>query len=120
MNAICKEEGMPSRVTILRWCGENTLLAQAYTVALQMRSAGHAELLEEDMDELDRAKDPVRVAALKVKINTRQWIMSRLLPKQYGDHQVIEHTGEVKYTSDQLDQRLKHLIAQVSKHEQGK
>jgi hypothetical protein len=113
LKKIGQDPDMPSRGTFLRWCHEDAEIGQMYVIALRLRAAGHAEELEEDMAELDKCTEAYEVAALKVKINTRQWIMSRLLPKQYGDHQIIEHTGEVKLDEKQVDARLQHLVARI-------
>lgn len=34
-----------------------------------------------------------RVAAAKLQVNTRQWVISRLLPKKYGDVVTQEVSG---------------------------
>lgn len=113
MQKICKEPDMPSVGTFLRWCHDDAEIGQMYIVALRLRAAGHAEELLIDLQKLDKCTEAHEVQALKVKINTRQWIMSRLLPKQYGDHQIIEHTGEVKLDEKQIDARLKHLVGRI-------
>lgn len=113
LNALCKEPDMPTIGTFLRWCAEDAEVGQMYVAALRIRAAWHAEQLLEDMDKLDHATENHEVAALKVKINTRQWIMSRLLPKQYGEKIEHEHTGEVKLDEKQIDDRLKHLVGRI-------
>lgn len=115
MKTIAKDADMPEVGTFLDWCSGDHEIAQAYTNALRMRSAGLAEDIVDHCETL--LEDPditaARVQALKVVINTKQWTMSKLLPKMYGDHQTIEHTGEVKLDEAQIDARLKHLISRI-------
>ena len=30
----------------------------------------------------------------KLRIDTKKWLLSKMLPKSYGDKQEIEHTGQ--------------------------
>lgn len=108
----CAAYGVPKR-TFMRWVFQDAQVAQAYTHALKMRAAFHAEELENDIQKLYAAEDQAEVSALKVAINTRQWIMSRLLPKQYGEKTQVEHTGEVKLDQKQVDARLQHLLGRI-------
>lgn len=117
MASVAGKDGLPSVASFLRWCHDEPLLGNMYTVALRIRAAGMAEKLLELCAKLEQpGLDAATVSAVKVHINTLQWTMSRLLPKQYGDHQVIEHTGEVKLSGKELDERLKYLL---SKAQQG-
>lgn len=115
LQEICRRPDMPTLGTILRWSGEDAEIGRLYTQALQLRSAKMAEDLVRHCDELENTQNisSERVAALKVVINTKQWIMSRLLPKMYGDKTTIEHQGEVKVDEKQLDQRINALLAKL-------
>jgi hypothetical protein len=42
--------------------------------------------------------DPASVANKKVRADARQWYLSKLAPKKFGDSSRIEHSGEVKTT----------------------
>lgn len=35
----------------------------------------------------------------KLQIDTRKWMLSKMLPKVYGDKLELDHSGEVKFTS---------------------
>lgn len=118
MRKICKDVDMPSVATFLRWVHDDSEIGMMYKAALQMRAAAMAEDLKEHCDELENEKDisSERVQAMKVVINTKQWIMSRLLPKVYGDHKTIEHTGDVNLSAEQLDARITHLMNRITMH----
>lgn len=115
LQSICREPGQPSLGIFLRWCSDDPEFGRMYTTALRLRAAVHAEMLLGDMEDLDE-KDisQARVQAIKVKINTRQWLMSRLLPKQYGEKIEHEHSGEVKMDEKQIDSRLQVLLAKIA------
>lgn len=111
---ICAQDGMPDIGTVLTWCAEDAEMQAMYVAALRMRAAGLAEDLVGHCEELaDGEVSATRVQALKVVIQTKQWTMSKLLPKLYGEMQTIEHTGEVKMDEKQIDARLAHLIERI-------
>lgn len=113
LKRICEENPQyPSRVTILRWCGQDPEIATMYRSALSMRAELYADEMEEMAQEA-RGKAAEEVQAIKLIVNTRQWIASRLLPKMYGDKQLIEHSGEVQLNPDQIDQRLAVLVKRM-------
>lgn len=115
MASICRSDDTPNQSTILVWAGQDPHIQHMYTQALQMRAARMAEELRDHCTELETGENisSERVQALKVVINTKQWIMSRLLPKMYGDKTTVEHTGEVKTDEKQLDERIKALMSRV-------
>jgi hypothetical protein len=115
MRAVTQDPSMPNVSTFLQWAAEDAEISMMYHNALKMRAAALAEDIVDHCQTLltDKELSPARVQALKVVINTKQWAMARLLPKLYGDHQIIEHTGEVKMDEAQIDARLKHLLERI-------
>lgn len=99
LRTICKEEGMPSVGTVLKWLKENTngFLAQ-YTRAKEEQ----ADLLVEEMIDIsdDGSNDFMTIvkgdisyevenkewtSRSKLRVETRKWIASKLKPKKYGE-----------------------------------
>lgn len=117
LRSIERDPDMPTRGTFLRWCYEDAEFGQMYTVALRLRAAGMADEVVELADKAESCTEAHEVQAIKLMVNTRQWVASRLLPKQYGDHQIVEHTGEVKLDEAQVDARLRHLIRKLKGNE---
>lgn len=111
LHDICRHDQFPNINTFLRWCGADGDIYNLYLAALRMRAAQHAEKVEQNIKELEKETDMVRVAALRGAIQSRQWVMSKMLPKLYGDR--VEHTHEHEHKHDikQLDERLAALIA---------
>lgn len=117
LRSIERDPDMPTRGTFLRWCYEDAEFGQMYTIALRLRAAGMADEVVELADKAESCTEAHEVQAIKLMVNTRQWVASRLLPKQYGDHQIVEHTGEVKLDEAQVDARLRHLIRKLKGNE---
>lgn len=80
MRSICTEEPFPSRVTIFQWMREQPEFAAAYDKA--RREGAHA--MVDDVMEIcdDPSLDP---NDKRIRVDTRKWIASRVLPKVYGD-----------------------------------
>jgi hypothetical protein len=51
-------------------------------------ASGDSLIMKPDNEHINRAR---------LRVDTRKWILSKLLRKDYGDKQEIEHSGEVKF-----------------------
>jgi hypothetical protein len=52
------------------------------------------------------AVDHENIQRSKLKVHTRQWLMSKLAPRKYGDRIEHEHSGQVEHTHQhQLDDK---------------
>lgn len=85
----CKASGVPLP-TFLRWIRETTELsvryAHARTLYPEKLVREMMELTEEKIKTDDRGKtDTGRVQQIKVRVDAIKWIVSKLLPKKYGD-----------------------------------
>jgi hypothetical protein len=113
MRAIIKDKGMPSNSTFLRWAADDPEISRMYTQALQMRAALYADELVDLADRAGTMTEAHQIQALKLMVNTRQWIASRLLPRVYGERTMLEHTGEVKLDEKQINARLALLLTKA-------
>jgi len=112
--SICAREGMPTEGGVRYWAQtDHDGFAAKYA---QARARG----LERHSDEIiaiaDTAIDAESASAARVRIDARKWILSKLLPKQYGDRLDLNHSGEValnQVPDDTLDDRLKALLAKA-------
>jgi hypothetical protein len=59
--------------------------------------AAQAECLADELveiaDEVQDTDDMVKVQAAKLRIDTRKWVASKLLPKKYGERVDMNHGG---------------------------
>jgi hypothetical protein len=90
LRSICTEPAMPNKGMFFYWLNkaENSLHLDHYARALQIRADGYGEEIVELADEAD----PQTANAVKLKVDARKWVASRLQPKKYGDRSQIDHT----------------------------
>lgn len=79
-----------SPTTVMRWVKQWPTFAEQYAQARAMQHQGFADEIDDALDEADKAAtDPEcgsqRIAAIKLRIDTRKWLLSKMLPKVYGD-----------------------------------
>jgi hypothetical protein len=85
LNAICKRDEIPvSESTVRGWAlnAEHPFSAN-YARA---REVGYHKLADETLDIADAQEtDPGQVARDRLRVDTRKWLLSKALPKIYGD-----------------------------------
>lgn len=103
LRSICRSEGMPHVSTVMGWVFRNSEFFIQYRAAREMQAEVLADELLEIADDgsndwMERhGNSPgyrINGEALQrssLRINTRQWIASRLLPKRWGDKQQVTH-----------------------------
>ena len=99
LRAICAQDGMPSRPTVLRWLQDNSGFRDRYAQAREALMDWYAEeilkIAFDDSGDLIIDGDRVIsghhvVARARLKIDTVRWIMAKLHPGKYGDKPAIE------------------------------
>lgn len=104
LRAICRTEGMPSEATVRAWALDDVEgFASQYARA---REIGYERLADEILDISDDSTgdvvvddhgnertDAERVARSRLRVDSRKWLLSKMLPKKYGEKVTTEHTG---------------------------
>ena len=109
LNAICKSEGMPSERTVRTWARTpEHPFSPKYARA---REIGYLKLADElleiaddgtndwmrrtgkDGEDLGWAINGEHIARSRLRVDTRKWLLSKCLPKIFGDRITAEHTG---------------------------
>lgn len=104
---ICSAEDMPAQSTVFKWLTEKSDFSKQYALAKELQAEQMAEEIlyiadDGTNDFVERqnkdgstytAFDSEHVQRSKLRIDARKWLMSKMLPKKYGDRQQIEHTG---------------------------
>jgi hypothetical protein len=91
LNRICKEEDWaPDKSTFYRWMYRHENIRAKYAMAKNAQQ----EYAAEDILEIAYAADPATYNVARLKVDAHKWIASKLLPKRYGEKQMLEHTGE--------------------------
>lgn len=104
--------------TILAWIKQDSAFANQYTCA---REIGY-KLLADELLSISDEKDvevkydgeetrldlsPTAIARNRLRVDTRKWLLSKMLPKVYGDKLDIDH-------GVQADNPLANLFAQLA------
>ncbi len=85
LNRICQDAEMPGSTTVFRWLGENQAFRDKYARARETQMDAMAEEILEIAD----LGDPEQANWLKLRVDTRKWLMSKIAPKKYGDRTVL-------------------------------
>ena len=107
LRKICKDDKMPSLVSVWRWLNESETLSKQYTRAREEQAE---TFVDEILDIADDNKDDTSIdengkliinqeviARSRLRVDSRKWIASKLKPKRFGDYTKIQ--AEVKDTS---------------------
>lgn len=130
LRAICTSEGMPSKTSVFRWLASNEKFRDQYAHA---KEAGCEALAEELFDIADdgtndwvQSNDPdnpgyrlngEHVQRSKLRVDTRKWYLSKIVPKKYGENSKVELAGSIdlrKMSDDEIDEELAQLAAVVA------
>ncbi len=104
LRTVCKPEDMPATVTILRWLRD----FESFRIQYARAKAEQAALGVEEMyeisddgtndfytDEKGKVKvDHENIQRSRLRVDTRKWVASKLLPKLYGDKLDITSGGD--------------------------
>ncbi|OZB35984.1 MAG: hypothetical protein B7X50_13540, partial [Alishewanella sp. 34-51-39] len=111
LRSICRDDVMPDKGTVLRWIARHDLFRDQYVRAKEQGAEALAEEMFEIaddgsndwMEQLDNEGAAVgyklngeHVQRSKLRIDTRKWYLSKILPKKYGDRIQQDVTVDVK------------------------
>lgn len=102
LRQICEQPGMPNKATVLRWLADEkrSVFRDQYTRAREMQAEAMAdEILEisddgrNDWMEIQNKEgenvgwriNGEAVQRSKLRVDSRKWLMSKMLPKKYGE-----------------------------------
>lgn len=122
LRAICRDDNMPDVKTVYLWMAQNETFLQQYTKAKE----DQADTLQEDIldiadtepmqvvDDKGVARiDSAHVNWMRLRIDSRKWIASKLKPKKYGERQILagdaDSPVEVKTNTEVFDALLANL-----------
>lgn len=160
LESICKDDGMPAVATFLDWVNQDPQgLGKEYAGAreigyalladeiIQLSDKTHEWVTVQETDpdgkplfddkggpRLKQVLMPLNadvIAHKRVQIDTRKWMLSKMLPKIYGDKVTTEHTGadggpiaiaavDLKNLSDEELENMNRLMMKASAGKGGK
>ena len=130
---VCQDDKFPGRATVFRWRQKNPEFDRAYLQAREMLYERWADDIIDiaddssaDMVEKTGRNGTVYMAAdndhinrSRLMVESRKWLLSKLLPDQYGDQVAVEHKGAVNHTVDMSDRERMRRFALFMLEDQG-
>jgi hypothetical protein len=115
LKAVCRDPAMPMASTVFLWLSKDEAFRDQYSLAMQSRSDAQAEEIleiadtpmigEKVVDSDENGVTTTREDMLghrRLQIDTRKWLMARMLPKKYGDKIEQNHIGAPLVTRIEL------------------
>jgi len=107
---ICKDEGMPSRLTVLKWLNKYEEFGNLYAKAREAQADFYLEQIIDIADEepmietestdkktgeivVERKYDNAGINRNRLRVDTRKWALAKLAPKKYGEKILTEDDG---------------------------
>ena len=108
LRSICLSEDMPDRKTVFNWLHRNTEFFHQYARAREVQAEVWADEINDIADDstndyVTRTKrdgseyeefNAEAVMRARLRVDSRKWLLSKLLPKKYGDKVQTEVTGK--------------------------
>ena len=101
IRAICNDPNIPSTTTVFRWIASEKCkgFRELYEASMQIRletlGDGLIDLADAPIERnAAGAIDSAAVQIRRLQIETRRWILSKLLPRKYGDRMNLDHQGD--------------------------
>ena len=100
---------------VLDWCDTNAEFGEQYARA---RARGYQQLADEILEISDDSSgdiiatehgekvDSEFVARSRLRVDSRKWMLAKMLPKVYGDKVEHEHKGNVRITASAHDEAI--------------
>lgn len=104
LSRICKDKVMPSYRTVCYWLRDRPDFLQKYTCArvvqmhlladsiLEIADDGSQDIVVNDKGRAE--KNTEWITRTRLKLDTRKWLLAKLLPKVYGDKLDVTTAGE--------------------------
>lgn len=121
LRAVCRDDNMPDKTTVLRWLARNEDFRTQYARSKEESAEAIAEEYFDILDEMPPAKsdgsmDSAAVAWAKNRADGRKWYLSKIMPKKYGEKVQTDSTVTHKFedvTEDELKARALALVSKI-------
>ena len=118
LRSICRDDAMPALSTVFLWVSKHSEFSEQYKLAM----ASRADAMFEDMIDIadDGRNDYIvngdgeerfnteHVQRSRLRLDTRKWMLARMLPKKYGDKVIDDNDGN--------DSEIEIRVVRVSKN----
>lgn len=104
LNKICKDKAMPAYATVCCWLRDKPDFLQKYTCArvvqMHLLADSMLEIADDSSNDITTnekgrtEKNTEWITRSRLKVETRKWLLARLLPRVYGDKLDVTTAGE--------------------------
>lgn len=104
LRAICRDEGMPDKATVLRWLSQDAAFRDQYARAredqadalfeevIEISDDGTNDWMERNgEDDAGWIANGEHIQRSKLRVDARKWAASKLNAKKYGDATLLKH-----------------------------
>ena len=118
LRSICRDDSMPALSTVFLWVSKHSEFSEQYKLAMASRAD---EMFEDMIDIADDGRNDYivngdgeerfnteHVQRSRLRLDTRKWMLSKMLPKKYGDKITDEVIGN--------DNEIEIRVVRVSKN----
>ena len=99
--SVTNDPAMPSETTVIRWLSDDRY-SEFRAMYVRARGQQAEHWADELIDLADSARgqpghpaDQAEVQALRLAVDTRKWVLSKLLPRRYGDRIDVQQDGQL-------------------------
>lgn len=89
LRAICRDPAMPAISSVFLWMSVHKEFSEQYARA----RAEQADAKFDELEELAATATPETASVVKLQVDTRKWVLSRMSPKKYGEKVQQEVSG---------------------------
>lgn len=123
LRGICREKGMPKASTVVGWTIDHEAFYEQYARARQSQ-AEHLfdeilEIADDDTKDIgvdgegDEKANRIALERARLKIDSRKWYLSKVLPKVYGEKLDLTSKGGKLADPDVTDEAYARIIARA-------
>ena len=118
LRAVCRLNNMPARSTVMKWLIEYPEFSDQYKRACVFRADDIFEQMLEIADgNCPDSPDKKSVHRDKLRIDTRKWVLCRMVPKKYrddcGDDEIVQELEPPKIDLSFLNQEERDVLRKV-------
>lgn len=132
LKEICRNDGMPPESTVRRWAlddreGFYALYARAREMQVERWADELVEIADDGTNDwqerqvgegrVETVPDTEHINRSRLRVDTRKWLMSKLVPRTYGDKAQVEHTGKdggpIEHSIEARQREAQALLAAV-------
>lgn len=131
LRSVCSDEGMPSKQSVLRWLTKHEEFRSQYVRAKEQGAEALAEEMfdiaddgaNDWMEKKDKDGEAIgwqlngeHVRRSQLRIDTRKWYLSKIMPKKYGDKVQTDSTVTHKFEEvdeEALKARALELLSKI-------